>query len=281
MRKSLWVFGVAVMLAAFSFGQAQQQGPANGDQSSQVPPEQAAGTAQLIMGYDAAPGAGQDISNYPTNSSLGYKGVLAGNFDNNSDVNDELLVDFGTSGVWFYNGGAWTQQSGLNPQSMISVHHAATPDDEAAFDFGSTGLWWWDYGSWIQLSGVNADGMFALDDDSDGDDEMQVDFGTLGIWRYDPNDGSWKQYSGLNPYRGWMTDYGTLGLQEGTWNFPSAGMWSLYSYTTGTLYYHQQTGTYTSEDDFATANFVSSSGTGSKDFVADFASLGLWLLNAH
>jgi hypothetical protein len=50
-------------------------------------------------------------------------------------------------------------------------------------------------------------------------------------------------------------------------------MWSLYQ-SGGSNYYHQLTGTYTGEDDFASANFT---GTGSEDLIADFASLGLWL----
>jgi hypothetical protein len=62
-------------------------------------------------------------------------------------------------------------------------------------------------------------------------------------------------------------------LDEGTWTFSSVGTWSLYQ-SGGSNYYHQLTGTYTGEDDFASANFT---GTGSEDLVADFASLGLWL----
>lgn len=276
MKKAVWIFALAASLAAFSFGQAQQ-GPMSGDQSSRTSLEQAAGKAELILGYDVAPGSGQDISNYPTNSSLGYKGVVAGDFDDNLDANDELLVDFGSTGVWYYNGGTWFQESALNPQMMISVHDGMTPDDEVVVDFGGAGLWFWNNRNWYQISGANAEGMFAVDDDQDGDDEVQVDFGSLGVWRFDPYNWTWKQYTGVNPHNGWQTDYGTFGLQEGTWNFPSAGMWALYSYSTGSLYYHQLTGTYTGEDDFATGNFTASSGA--KDLVADFASLGLWLMD--
>ncbi len=277
MRKSLWVFGLAVMLVAFSFGQAQQQGVQNDDQTSQLPPEQALGKAPFIMGYDIAPPSTiEDVSYGPTNTSLGYKGVVMANIDS-ADAADELYADFGASGLWYYNNGAWTQVSGLNPQGMISVTAISATDDELIVDFGATGLWYADQGIyWSQLSGANADGMFATDDDNDGKDEIQVDFGTLGVWHFDPDTWAWIQFSGLNPYKGLRMDYWTAGYEEGVWNFPTVGMWLMYTNTTGsTIWYEQLTGTVTAADDHASANFVND--TGAEDLVADFEDLGLWL----
>jgi hypothetical protein len=185
MKRAIWIFILVAIFAAFSFGQAQQQDLQNGNKGSQVPPELASGQAPKILGYDVAPGSGKDASNYPTNSELGYKGVVIANFGI-ADANDELFAAFGSLGLWFYNNGTWTQVSGVDPDSMISITAINTADDELVVDFGSLGLWYWDWG-WYQISGVNPQGMFALDDDQDGADEIQVDFGSIGIWRFDPD----------------------------------------------------------------------------------------------
>ena len=39
--------------------------------------------------------------------------LISGDFD--GDLQHELMVDFGTLGLWVYNGGAWTQVSAVNP----------------------------------------------------------------------------------------------------------------------------------------------------------------------
>ena len=277
MKKGVWLFAFMALLTAFSFGQTQQQGAKNDDQTSQLPPEQALGKAPFILGYDVAPPAAiEDVAYGPTNTSLGYKGVVMGNF-NSADAADELYADFGSSGLWYYDNGGWTQVSGLNPQGMICVTAIAASDDELIVDFGATGLWYADAGtSWFQISGANADGMFATDDDNDGVDEIQVDFGTLGVWHFDPDNWAWIQMSGLNPYNGLRMDYLQADYEEGVWNFPNVGMWLMYTDTTGSgIYYEQLTGTVTAADDHASANFVND--TGAEDLVADFGGLGLWL----
>ena len=279
MRKSVWLLALIAVLAVLSPALAQQNGQTKDDQNG-TPSEQAQNEAPKIMGTDEAPVSipDKDVANYPTNSSLGYKGVVMANF-NAADANDELYADFGSTGLWYYNNGNWTQVSGLNPEGMISATMVNTIDDELIVDFGATGLWLHDGGTtWIQLSGVNAQGMFAVDDDLDGVQEIQVDFGTIGIWRNDAGGpSSWEQYSGLNPYYGLKTNYGNIALDEGTWTFDSVGMWALYQ-SGGSNFYRQLTGTVTYEDDFASADFTS---LGSEDIVADFASLGLWLWKSN
>ncbi|OGD19901.1 MAG: hypothetical protein A2W03_08460 [Candidatus Aminicenantes bacterium RBG_16_63_16] len=279
MKKGIWILALVVMVAAFSFGQGKQASPA-GDRSGQLPPEQAQGQAPLIMGYDVAPGAGQDISDkYPTNSELGYKGVVMANF-NSADAADEIVVDFGAQGLWYYNNGNWLQISGLNPDSIIAALTITSTDDEIIADFGATGLWYWDGNTWFQMSGVNATGMFATDDDSDGIDDVHVDFGALGVWRFDFDSFSmanWRQLSNLNPYEGLRMDFRTAGYEEGLWSFPTYGLWNIWFFGANPVY-NQLTGTVTIEDDFASSNFASSSGA--EDVVADFAGLGLWMFRA-
>jgi hypothetical protein len=276
MRKSVWFLALIAALAVLSPALAQQNGRAGDDQNG-LPPEQALQDAPLIQGVAEAPASvGEDITYYPYNSSLGYKGVVMGNF-NNSDANDELYADFGTTGLWYYNNNTWTQVSGLNPDAMISATMVNTTDDELIVDFGATGLWLHDGGtSWIQLSGVNAEGMFAVDDDNDGADEIQVDFGSLGVWRNDAGGpSSWIQVSGLNPYNGLQMDVGGYLYEEACWSFPSVGVWNIYMSGTSAIY-HQLSGTVNSNDDHATGHFTNAAGA--EDLIMDFGStLGLWL----
>ncbi len=281
MRKRNWLFALAVFLAAFSLVQAQQLGQAKGDKLSQLPPEKAAGQAPLIMGYDIAPlGAdslgkpGDAISQlYPTNSSLGYKGVVTGNF-NSADAADEIVADFGATGLWYYDNGSWSQISGLNADSIIGALTINTADDEIVADFGATGLWYWDGINWFQLSGVNATGLFATDDDNDGADEIQVDFAALGVWRFDFdsfNTANWIQLSGLNPYNGLQMDFYQYGYQEGVWSFPTYGVWNIYAGSVFT----QLTGTINTNDDHVSAQITNTAGA--EDLVMDFGTLGIWL----
>ena len=228
-----------------------------------------------LVAFLAASSFGQDIPNYPDNSSLGYKSSIMGNFDN-ADPQDEIIVDFGSAGVWYYDGGHWYSQSSLNPEAMISVLADGVDDEEAVFDFGMTGLWYWDLGAWTQLSVVDSQGMFAVDDDFDSRQEMQVDFGALGVWRYDWDDLSWTQLSGLDPYNGLRTDFGEAGHEEGCWSFPGAGVWTISkSAASDTWSYEQLTGTENADKDRLSAHFTDVAGP--EDLVVDFGSLGLWL----
>ncbi len=280
MKKGILTFFVIVCFAGLLAGQDQQQAK----KAIQSPPELANGQAPKIMGYDVAPRSNdrgeQDLANlgYPTNTSLGYKGVVMAEFDY-YDENDELMVDFGSLGLWYYNAGTWTQASAINPDGMIAVTAQDPADDELVVDFGSIGLWFWNEGSWTQLSGVNPTGMFATDDDNDGVDEMHVDFGSLGIWRCDFSGYTWMQYSNLNPYYGLRSDYWTAGYDEGAWLFPTYGVWLLYVNVSGSPVYEQITGTVNSNDDHASAKFTNASGA--EDLVMDFGSLGIWLFKQN
>ena len=128
------------------------------------------------LAFVAVSSFGKDPVNYPDNSSLGYKCSLLGNFDS-GDPQDEIIVDFGAKGVWYYDEGHWYSQSSLNPEALISVLADGFNDEDAVFDFGTAGLWYWDLGAWTQLSVADAQGMFAVDDDFDSRQEIQVDFG--------------------------------------------------------------------------------------------------------
>jgi len=278
MKKATWFFSLMALFTGLSLAQSREHSAG----ASQILPQRTPGEAEKIMGYDIAPRsidrteaetAGGAIQ-YPTNTNLGYKGIVMAEFDS-YDENDEIMVDFGSLGLWYYNAGVWTQMSGVNPEGMISATLLNVNDDELVVDFGSLGLWMiWDPATvtWYQLSGVDPDGMFSTDDDNDGRDELHVDFGSLGLWRYDLDNSSWIQLSGLDPLLGLRMDAGYAGYEEGCHMFLTHGVWNIYG---SPPVYIQLTGTVTANDDHASAKFTNSAGA--EDLIVDFGGLGLWL----
>ena len=147
----------------------------------------------------------------------------AGDFD--GDGADELAVDFGATGIYLYDFGAWSQISSANPESLLAADMDADSLDEVIADLGASGLWLWNAGAWGQLSGVNVEGMAAGDVDANGADEVVGDFGAVGLWLY--NGGVWTQLSGVN------ADYMTTANVDGSGgaeiigDFGATGLWTL------------------------------------------------------
>lgn len=278
MKKSVFALGVCLAVAGLAFSQNEQ--PVQNSELIQ-------GVLEAPRAADASELASGDLGQYPYNTSLAYRGVIMANL-NSLTAGDEIAVDFGPTGLWVYDSGVWHQISGVNPDGMIDVSVGNASDDELLVDFGAAGVWRWDMivgtgsypGNWAQASGVDADGMFRVDDDNDGFSEAHVDFGALGVWRWEDT-ASWTQISGLNPYVGLRMDTGAPAWEEGLWAFPSVGLWRIWMSGT-TPAYEQLTGTTTTADDHASANFDDSSTLDETviDFGGlDFGGLGLYLLN--
>ncbi len=186
-----------------------------------------------------------------------------GDFD--GDSTDELAVDFGAAGVFVYDGGAWSQLSSANPESLLAADIDGDNADEILADLASAGFWQWNAGAWTQLSGVNVEGLAAGDVDADGSDEVAGDFGAVGLWLF--NGGLWTQLSGVN------ADYVTSANLDGTGGEEIAGdfgatglwMWNAGAWT-------QLSGV---NADYVTAG--NTDGTGGMDLVGDFGATGLWL----
>jgi hypothetical protein len=128
--------------------------------------------------------------------------MIAANTD--GDTEDEIVGDFGATGLWHCEGGLWTGSgftwtilSGANADFMIRADVDGNGTDEIVVDFGTLGLWLWNGGVWTQLSGVNPEYILAADVDGDNKDEILADFGSLGLWQW--NEGAWSQISAKNP----------------------------------------------------------------------------------
>jgi hypothetical protein len=162
-----------------------------------------------------------------------------------------LVIDFGTSGLWLYDG-SWTRLNGNNAVDMVLVDidddgknelvvcfdslgiyiynetdgwsklNSQIPEAMMAFGntlviyFGTSGLWLYD-GSWTRLNGNNAVDMVAVDIDADGQDELMVCFDSLGMYIYDET-GGWSKLNSQIPEammafgNALVIDFGTSGL---------------------------------------------------------------------
>jgi hypothetical protein len=141
---------------------------------------------------------------------------------------DELVVDFGSIGLWFWNEGSWVQLSGVNPSGMFAVDDDHDGKDEIHVDFGSLGLWRCDLDGyvWTQLSGVNPYYGLQMDIWVAGWQEGCWIFPTYGIWNIYP--GNYTQLTGTVTS---ADDHAsaqitaTTGREDLVIDFGSLGMW--------------------------------------------------------
>jgi hypothetical protein len=72
-----------------------------------------------------------------------------------------LVVDFGSGGIWGYDGSAWSRFTASDPEYMAVYYN------KLVADFGSGGLWEFDGTSWSRLTLADADSssncMVAID----------------------------------------------------------------------------------------------------------------------
>lgn len=195
-----------------------------------------------------------------------YPRHAVGDFD--GDGADEAMVDFGTAGIYLYNGGSWTQLSGANPEGLMAVDVDADSVAELLADLGAGGLWLWNAGIWNQISGVNVEGMAAGDVDADGADEVVGDFGAVGMWLY--NGRSWSQLSGVNADYIDCANLDGSGGEEIVGDFGATGLW-LWSQTGGWLQLSGVNAEYMMAGDV--------DGDNADEVMVDFGALGLWLWN--
>jgi hypothetical protein len=128
--------------------------------------------------------------------------------------NDELAVDFGTSGLWHYDGSTFTQLNGQSPEAMEYWNGGL------AGDFAASGLWNYDGSSWNLLTTLNPQSMEAWDS------SLAVYFAGNGLWSYDG--ATWSLLTTNTPETmqtwsgGIAVDFGTFGL----WTY-NGSSWSL------------------------------------------------------
>ncbi|MHC4687384.1 MAG: fibronectin type III domain-containing protein [Planctomycetota bacterium] len=122
---------------------------------------------------------------------------------------NELAVDFGSDGLYQYDGSSWSRLTVSNPQ------HLAVYNNKLVADFGSDGLWQFDGFSWSKLTPSDADStgncMVAYGA------SLVVDFGSGGIWEYDGS--AWSRLTASDPEYMAIYDNKLVG------DFGSGGLW--------------------------------------------------------
>ena len=96
-----------------------------------------------------------------------------------------LYGDFGSGGIWMYNGTTWAQLTPSDPETMV------VSGSLLYGDFGSSGIWQWDGTTWTQLTPSNPETMIA------SGSLLYGDFGSGGIWMY--NGTTWTQLTPSDP----------------------------------------------------------------------------------
>jgi hypothetical protein len=131
-----------------------------------------------------------------------------------SNSSNKLAVDFGTNGLWNYDGSGWTSLAGWDPEGMEAC------DKGLAVDFGTNGLWNYDGSSWTSLAGWDPEGVEAWDTG------LAVDFGTYGLWSY--NGSSWRllMTNDAQDMDGWDSSLAVDFNDSGLWRYDGSA-WSL------------------------------------------------------
>jgi hypothetical protein len=139
---------------------------------------------------------------------------LAG-WNPDGEPGDELAIDFGTYGLWHYDGTGWMSLAGWDPEIMIEW------DSKLTVDFGIYGLWIYNGVSWTNLAGWDPEGMEVYDTG------LAVDFDINGLWYYDGS--TWSSLASWDPEgmeawaNGLAVDFGIYGL----WHYDGSTWTSL------------------------------------------------------
>ena len=185
-----------------------------------------AGVAGLVFaqrpGATAAEVKGRLMDTVKTLVSLNGITVTGGMVNAGNAVyesGDELAVDFGTNGLWHYDGTEWTNLAGWNPDGNMESWTGGL-----AVDFGAPyGLWNYDGSSWSSLAGWNPGDIEAYGTG------LAADFDTYGLWYY--NGSTWTSLAGWNPDGNMVEWTGGLavdfGSSYGLWNYDGSSWSSL------------------------------------------------------
>jgi hypothetical protein len=118
-----------------------------------------------MWNYTGYPGSWTQISANNPDSDDGFCEAYDPNGNSEASGDQEVAVDFDTSGLWQYDytGSSWTKLNGNNPEFMIGCEYWNDGYNTAlVVDFGPTvGLWIWDgrYSWWNKLSSFSPDGI--------------------------------------------------------------------------------------------------------------------------
>ena len=113
-------------------------------------------------GWPAGAGVWPWVSAPPTTAygaMTGHPGskLTSWNPDNLAGWSGGLAVDFGTDGLWSYDGSSWSKLTTWNPTGMSGWGGGL------AVDFGADGLWNYDGTSWSKKTSWQCENMADVD----------------------------------------------------------------------------------------------------------------------
>ncbi len=122
-----------------------------------------------------------------------------------SSSNHSLYANFGSDGLWQWDGTTWTQANAVVPTSMVASGSVLYGD------FGSGGLWQWDGTTWSQVNAVAPTSMVV------SGSLLYANFTGGGLWQWDGT--TWSQVNAVAPTS--MVVSGSLLYA----NFTGGGLW--------------------------------------------------------
>jgi probable HAF family extracellular repeat protein len=159
------------------------------------------------------------------NSSVPAR-VGAGDF--NGDGIDEVVADFGSSGLWRRAAnGAWTRLLNTTTQGLAVGDLDGNGKAELIADRGATGLWArYNDANWVRLNASNPVRVIAGDLDGDGKDEAIADFSS-GVWaRF--NNATWSKLTPIVSQGLASGDFNGDGRDDLLADRGSTGLWVRY-----------------------------------------------------
>jgi len=131
---------------------------------------------------------------------------------------DDLVVDFGSAGLWaLKNNASWQQIHPYNPVSVTAGDLDGNGQSDLVVDFGSgVGLFiYFNDAQWTRLHSYTAQRVITADLNGDAQDEVLVDFGpSCGLWEYYAANNTWRQLTPLCPQDLVTGDFDGNGAQD-------------------------------------------------------------------
>jgi PKD domain-containing protein len=183
---------------------------------------------------------------------------------------DEIVVDFGTLGLWTLfdgNTATWSRLHPLTARNIVTGDLDGNGISEVIIDFGATGVWVWANNSgWFQLHAASTTRMATGDLDGNGKADVLLEFQGLGIWVWS-NNTSWSRLHPSASNNIVTADLDGNGKKEAIVDFPAYGLW-VWSNNTSWYQLHSKNTRLMTTGDF--------DGNGKADLIVDFAGYGLW-----
>jgi hypothetical protein len=171
--------------------------------------------------------------------------IAVGDLDTNAK--DDLIIDFGSSGVWvLLNNSVWSQLHPSSPTGMATGDLDNNGLDEIILNFPGGGIWiYYNSTSWTQLHGLNWARIGVGNIDATAGDDLIIEFSGQGIWSF-RNNTIWAQVHpsgavgnnlGIGDIDGNGRDDVIIAFQGGggTWAYLNNTSWSFIHGTSVTL----------------------------------------------